>query len=159
MRIKQLEMRSGLTRDTLRFYERGGLVTPPRRSPNGYRDYDEHTLAELKFIAAAREVGFTLAEIKTAIPHLKAPPRECQALLEGLRARRQAVQEELDLHHRQLRRLDELIRRFGGAWRSPQSVRQEGATQSDARDASPFLPAESPSSPPSRRLSHAGRSS
>jgi DNA-binding transcriptional MerR regulator len=115
MRVKQLEARSGLTRDTLRFYERAGLVTPPRRSPNGYRDYDEHTLAELKFIAAAREVGFTLAEIKPAIAHLKAPPRQCRALLEGLRARRQAVQEQLGLHRKQLRRLDELIRQFGGA--------------------------------------------
>ena len=35
--------------DTLRFYERSGLITPPRRLANGYRDYDEHTLAELKF--------------------------------------------------------------------------------------------------------------
>lgn len=115
MQIKWLEARSGLPRDTLRFYERTGLITPPRRLPNGYRDYDEHTLAELKFIAAAREVGFTLAEIKTAIPHLKAPPKQCRALLEGLRGRRQAVVEQLALHRRQLRRVDQLIRRFSGA--------------------------------------------
>lgn len=115
MQIKMLEARSGLPRDTLRFYERGGLVTAPRRLPNGYRDYDEHTLAELKFIAAAREVGFTLAEIKTAIPHLKAPPQRCLALLEGLRGRRQAVVEQMTLQRQQLRRLDQLIRRFSGA--------------------------------------------
>lgn len=115
MQIKGLEARSGLPRDTLRFYERSGLITPPRRLSNGYRDYDEHTLAELKFIAAAREVGFTLAEIKTAIPHLKAPPARCQALLEGLRGRRQAVLEQLASHRKQLRRLDQLIQRFGGA--------------------------------------------
>jgi len=112
MQIKSLEVRSGLSRDTLRFYERSGLVTPPRRMPNGYREYDEYTLAELKFIAAAREVGFTLAEIKTAIPHLKAPPKQCHALLEGLRGRRKAVIEQLAAHRSQLRRLDQLIQRF-----------------------------------------------
>lgn len=112
MQIKSLEARSGLSRDTLRFYERSGLITAPRRLPNGYREYGEQTLAELKFIAAAREVGFTLAEIKTAIPHLKAPPDQCRALLEGLRGRRQAVFEQLALHRRQLRRLDQLIDRF-----------------------------------------------
>ena len=115
MQIKMLEARSGLPRDTLRFYERSGLVTPPRRLANGYRDYDEHTLAELKFIAAAREVGFTLAEIKTAIPHLNLPPQRCRALLEGLRGRRQAVVEQMALQRQHLRRLDQLIRRFSGA--------------------------------------------
>jgi DNA-binding transcriptional MerR regulator len=115
MQIKSLEARSGLPRDTLRFYERSGLITPPRRLTNGYRDYDVHALAELKFIGAAREVGFTLAEIKTAIPHLKAPPKKCRALLEGLRGRRQAVIEQLALQRKQLRRLDQLIQRFSDA--------------------------------------------
>ena len=113
MQIKQLEARSGLSRDTLRFYERCGLITPPRRLANGYRKYDEHTLVELKFIDAAREVGFALAEIKTAIPHLKSPPKRCSALLEGLQERRQAVVAQMALHRRQLQRLDQLIQRFG----------------------------------------------
>ncbi len=115
MQIKLLETRSGLPRDTLRFYERTGLITAPRRLANGYRDYDEHTLAELRFIVTAREVGFTLAEIKTAIPHLKAPPKRCRALLDGLRQRRLAVTEQMALQRRQLKRLDQLIERFGGA--------------------------------------------
>lgn len=112
MQIKMLEIQSGLSRDTLRFYERRGLITTPRRLPNGYRDYDKHTLAELKFIAAAREVGFTLSEIKTAIPHLKAPPDECDALIEALKARREAVQVQIELHQKQLCRLEQLILRF-----------------------------------------------
>lgn len=112
MQIKSLEARSGLTRDTLRFYERTGLITPPHRLPNGYREYDEHTLAELKFISAAREVGFTLNEIKTAIPHLKAPPSQCRELIEGLIRRRLTVIDELTLKRKQLQRLDQLIQRF-----------------------------------------------
>lgn len=112
MQIKMLETKSGLSRDTIRFYERRGLITTPHRLPNGYRDYDEHTLSELKFIAAAREVGFTLGEIKTAIPHLKAPPEKCDELLEALKARRTSIEEQIVLHQKQLGRLDQLIQRF-----------------------------------------------
>lgn len=100
MQIKRLETRSGLPRETLRFYERSGLITTPRRLANGYRDCDEHTLAEIRFIVAAREVGFTPAGIKTAIPHLKAPPKQCRALLEGLRQRREAVVQQVALHRK-----------------------------------------------------------
>ena len=112
MQIKMLEKQSGLSRDTLRFYERRGLITTPRRLPNGYRDYDEHTLSELKFIAVAREVGFTLVEIKTAIQHLNAPPDKCDELLEALKARRTSIEEQIGLHQKQLCRLDQLILRF-----------------------------------------------
>lgn len=115
MRIKALETRSGLSRDTVRFYERQGLITPPHRLDNGYRDYDEHTLAELKFIAAGREVGFTLAEIRTAIPHLKASPVHCPALLDSLHRRRQAIVEQMEQQRQQLLRLDQLILRFSAA--------------------------------------------
>ena len=115
MQIKSLEARTGLSRDTVRFYERSGLITPPRRLHNGYRHYDDHTLAELKFIAAARDVGFTLAEIKTAIPHLKAPPKNCPELIKKLLERQQVVREQIALHRKQLQRLDELVERFSGA--------------------------------------------
>ena len=114
MQIKTLEERTGLSRDTVRFYERSGLITPPRRLQNGYRHYDDRTLVELKFIAEARYVGFTLAEIKTAIPHLKAPLEKCQELVEKLLERQQIVREQIALHRRQLRRLDELVERISG---------------------------------------------
>ncbi|MGN6153637.1 MAG: MerR family transcriptional regulator [Lysobacteraceae bacterium] len=114
MRIGELERRSGLGRDTLRFYERSGLITPPRRQANGYRDYDDHTLAELHFIRTARELGFALDEIRVAMPSLRAPPARCDTLLAKLRERRETL--EADVAHRQglLRRLDALMARFGG---------------------------------------------
>ena len=115
MQIKILEQRTGLSRDTIRFYERRGLITSPRRLANGYRDYDELTLAELKFIVAASEVGFTLAEIKPAITHLKSPPDKCQQLVDKLRERQQALRKQIMIHRKQIRRLDELIDRFSGA--------------------------------------------
>ena len=114
MRIKTLEQRSGFTRDTVRFYERNGLISTPRRQANSYRNYDEHTLAELRFIQAARELGFSLNEIKVAIPSLRETPRRCEALLQGLHARRRAIRDEITQRQHQLQRLDALITRFEG---------------------------------------------
>lgn len=50
-------------RETIRFYERKGLIDDPPRSPAGYRLYPPQTVARLRFIRRAQELGFTLAEI------------------------------------------------------------------------------------------------
>src|SRR5262249_35153793 len=49
------------------YYEGIGLLPPPRRAPNGYRDYDERVLDRLMFVRAAQADGFTLAEIQSII--------------------------------------------------------------------------------------------
>jgi len=53
----------GLGVETVRFYERQGLIPPPARSPAGYRLYDADAIARLRFIGRAKTLGFTLAEI------------------------------------------------------------------------------------------------
>lgn len=53
----------GIERETLRFYEAEGLIPPPRRSLNGYREYPADTLLRLQFIRHGKQAGFTLAEI------------------------------------------------------------------------------------------------
>ncbi|WP_103028577.1 Zn(2+)-responsive transcriptional regulator [Salinibacter altiplanensis] len=50
--------------ETLRYYERKELIPKPRRSDGGFRLYDEHYVGRLRFIQRAKELGFTLAEIK-----------------------------------------------------------------------------------------------
>jgi len=49
--------------DTIRFYEREGLIPPPARRPSGYRDYPADTVKRLRFIRRAKDLGFTLGEI------------------------------------------------------------------------------------------------
>jgi MerR family copper efflux transcriptional regulator len=56
--------RAGLSVDTLRFYEREGLLPSPRRTASRYRLYDEAAIARLRFIGRAKSLGFTLAEIR-----------------------------------------------------------------------------------------------
>jgi DNA-binding transcriptional MerR regulator len=65
MRISELSQRSGLSVDTLRFYEKWGLINDAhfRRQGGGYRDYNEEALERLRLIKGTQAAGFTLTEI------------------------------------------------------------------------------------------------
>lgn len=69
MRIGELARRSGLTRDTIRFYEREGLVTsqPSVSDTNSYRDYPEDLVDRLEMIGEAQEAGLPLADLKVLL--------------------------------------------------------------------------------------------
>lgn len=67
MLIGELADTAGLPSQTIRFYERRGLLPEPVRSANGYRIYDESTLTRLSFIHTAQAADLTLAEIGSII--------------------------------------------------------------------------------------------
>lgn len=67
MRIGEVADAAGLATQTIRFYERKGLLPRPRRGPNGYRDYDASMLVRLRFIRTAQTAGLTLVEIASII--------------------------------------------------------------------------------------------
>jgi MerR family transcriptional regulator, copper efflux regulator len=69
MQIGTLSARTGLSRDSLRFYEKRGLLQA-RRSENGYRDYPEEAVQWLGYVRTAQQLGFTLAEIAADMPLL-----------------------------------------------------------------------------------------
>ena len=64
MKIGEVARLSGTGIETIRFYEREGLLLEPERRPSGYRQYDESTVERLAYIRRAKELGFTLAEIR-----------------------------------------------------------------------------------------------
>lgn len=64
MRIGQVASRVGIGIETIRYYEREGLLALPQRRPSGYRQYDESAIARLLFIRRTKELGFSLDEIK-----------------------------------------------------------------------------------------------
>jgi DNA-binding transcriptional MerR regulator len=96
--IGQLADALGIPTRTIRFYERKGLLPEPQRAHNGYRVYDEPTLARLRFIRTAQSAGLTLAEIASVI-HVRddgtAPCSHVDSLLETklaeVRARRRQL--------------------------------------------------------------------
>jgi len=64
LHIGQLAKLAGVRPDTVRFYERDGLLARPERSPAGYRIYDEAAVKRLRFVKQAQALGFSLDEIR-----------------------------------------------------------------------------------------------
>ena len=62
-RIGELAEQAGISADTLRYYEKHGLMKPGLRGANGYRLYSSDDKARIEFIVSAKQVGFTLREI------------------------------------------------------------------------------------------------
>ncbi len=60
----QVAKRAGVGVEAVRFYEREGLLPEPPRRPSGYREYPEEAVARLSFIRHAKELGFSLKEIR-----------------------------------------------------------------------------------------------
>ncbi|SCG64826.1 DNA-binding transcriptional regulator, MerR family [Micromonospora echinaurantiaca] len=79
MRIGELAAQAGMTRDTIRFYEKVGLVSG-RRLPNGYRDFPAETVPWLAYVRTAQALGFTLAEIARHGAELRDAPDAAEAL-------------------------------------------------------------------------------
>ncbi len=67
LRSGQVAEAAGVSRQTLRYYERRGLLSQPQRSPGGHRLYPAETVTLLRVIKAAQRLGFTLQEISELI--------------------------------------------------------------------------------------------
>ena len=64
MNISAAARASGLSSKTIRYYEEIALVPAPARAANGYRDYDDRSVGELRFLHHARQVGFSVEECR-----------------------------------------------------------------------------------------------
>ncbi len=62
---------------TLRYYERRGLLAEPPRSPGGYRDYPVSAVGVLRFVKRSQELGFTLAEVEELLSLAEGGPDSC----------------------------------------------------------------------------------
>ena len=63
LRMNEVARAAGVNRETLRYYERRGLLEAPERSPGGHRLYDDRAVQNLRIIKAAQRLGFTLEEV------------------------------------------------------------------------------------------------
>ena len=112
MRVGEVASRAGVNVETLRYYERRGLLPAPEREPSGHRRYDEETVRFLRAIKEAQAVGFTLAEIAEYVRAARRSHSPSQAL----RIRMAAKIDEIDSRIASLSRMrDELARVVGCA--------------------------------------------
>ncbi len=75
--IGQVAKRSGIGLETVRFYERKGLVEEPPRTVSGYRQYPEDVVSRIRFIRRAKELGFKLSEISELLSLRVDPDTTC----------------------------------------------------------------------------------
>jgi MerR family Zn(II)-responsive transcriptional regulator of zntA len=96
LKIGDLAKRCGVSRDTLRFYEREGLISPPLRSDAGYRLYGEPDAQRIQFIRRAQSVGLTLDDIRELlrVQRLRTPGA-CRRVAERLRSRIGAIDQRI----------------------------------------------------------------
>lgn len=70
LRIGQLAKSAGVSVQTIRFYEREGLLAPPSRTASGYRAYTGADLERVRVIRVCQEIGFTLKDVRLVLePH------------------------------------------------------------------------------------------
>lgn len=89
MRIGHLAGKAGVAVDTVRYYERQGLLPQPLRRPSGYRDYGDDDLQQLRFVRRCKALGFTLEETRELL-RLNADPKADRAEVRALTERRLA---------------------------------------------------------------------
>ena len=97
---------AGVNIETIRYYERRGLLEEPPRTASGYRQYSQDDLWRLQFIARAKNLGFTLAEIGEL---LSADCGSASAVLAAARAKLAAVAEQQAELVERRRRLEKLV--------------------------------------------------
>ena len=99
--IGAVAKRAGVPIDTIRYYEREGLLPEPLRRASGYRSYGEGTVAQLRFIRRAKTLGFTLEEIR----HLLALSVDRQRGVKAVKQRAQRRLAEIDARIAELQRV------------------------------------------------------
>jgi DNA-binding transcriptional MerR regulator len=77
MKIGEVAKKSGVTVDTVRFYERRGLLPPPERQPSGYRIYGAGIVERIRLAKELQALGFTLDEVIDALHTFDAGDPDC----------------------------------------------------------------------------------
>jgi DNA-binding transcriptional MerR regulator len=95
LRIGEVAKRSGLRVDTLRFYEKQGLLGRPARTESGYRLYPSDVFEQIEFIRRAQALGFSLDEIARIMAERRAGYVPCRHVREVVRHRLAELDEEL----------------------------------------------------------------
>jgi DNA-binding transcriptional MerR regulator len=86
VRIGEVAAGAGVSVDTVRFYERRGVLPAARRSPSGYRDYPASTAGRIRMARALQRLGFTLSEVADALRAHDAGTATCDSELWRLEA-------------------------------------------------------------------------
>ena len=123
MTIGRVANTLGLSIDTIRFYERQGLIAPPRRNFSGYRNYSEDVIDRLHFIGDAKRLGFKLKEIKELLSQGVKSTAECGPVTRKAEAKLAEMNEEIVRLQRLRVTLRKMVEACGGQCVPMQTLR------------------------------------
>ena len=122
LKIGDVAAGGGVNLQTIRYYEREGLLPKPPRLASGYRMFPEQTVHRVRFIKRAQELGFSLAEIRDLLSIRVDPKKDCSDVQRLAKAKVADIEEKirtLRSMKRVLRRLSELCRGSGPSSECP----------------------------------------
>lgn len=103
--IGKIAKLAGVGVETIRYYQRRGLVEEPRRKDSGYRQYPNDTIARIRFIKRTKELGFSLKEIKELL-YLRVDP---QTTCEDIKTRAVGKIHEIEVKILELQKMKEAL--------------------------------------------------
>lgn len=119
MRSGQVARDAGVNVETLRYYERRGILQTPERRASGYREYSSEAVGVIRFVKRAQELGFSLDEVETLLTLAAGGPESC----ESARALATRKLSELDAKMRSISAMQESLRRLVATCEMPRSER------------------------------------
>ena len=109
--IGKVAQSAGLAIDTVRYYEREGLIDKPARSASGYRHFRPDVVARLRFIQQAKDLGFSLKEIRELLSLRVTPGKSCA----DVKARAEAKIADVEQRIAQLNRMKRALTKLATA--------------------------------------------
>lgn len=104
----ELARQAGLNVETLRYYERRGILRAPVRTESGHRRYDPESVALLRLVKQAQALGFTLSEIRELLRGLESPRAVCSDVCRAIEAKIGQLDHELERMKDRRKRLSRL---------------------------------------------------
>lgn len=114
LKIGDLAHSAGVGVETIRYYQRRGLIARPRRPTSGFREYPAETARRVRFIRRAQALGFTLAEIEELLALRVDDDRNCADVRAIARAKVADIQSRVAELQQMARGLERLARRCRG---------------------------------------------
>lgn len=111
MTVSEFERKTGISRDTLRYYEKLGMLTPPQRKSNGYRCYGQVHMKELAFIERGKAIGFSLSEIKRGYERYKKLGKLCPEFLQQLHEKKEMLSKRIMDDRNSISEIDKMLKK------------------------------------------------
>ncbi len=111
--IGQIAAAAGVQISTIRFYERSGLLPAPARSRGGHRHYSPDETRRVLFIRRARDLGFSVKQVRSVLPLASGGSEHCDAAKRIAQEHLQDVQRQIEQLSAQAKLLGDLIGRCG----------------------------------------------